>query len=81
MNVQTENDIKENTNVTITEMFNSSSFSDLAHQIDENVLQLDTVKAFLDIASLSGALDTNLEQLKFDLDASILKFKSLIENI
>ena len=81
MNVQTENDIKENTNVTITEMFNSSSFSDLAHQIDENVLQLDTVKAFLDIASLKGALDTNLEQLKFDLDASILKFKSLIENI
>lgn len=55
-----------------------SSFSDLAQQLDDNHLKLDTVKAFLDLLSSNGAPDSELEKLKLDLDATIKNFKSKI---
>ena len=55
-----------------------SSFTDLAQQLDENKLKLDTVKEFLELLSSNGAPDTELEKLKSELDATIQNFESQI---
>ena len=58
--IQAENWFLQNANVTIPVTFDvlndyMSCFSDIAQQIDDNNLQFDTVKAFLDLLASTGA--------------------------